>query len=442
MYSIYIILFVILLILVACMTPSSIEKFISDDYIRISSGEYPTDGSCIQLAAEKGFINTKDTDQKTKERLSILADMEIARIEQTQFDSTVRPNVNACIFTDNAMNMYSTNLGKNKLDKSTCTLTGTTVNNQQVYHQLKPLGMKTNITPNGCMLDMDAITKPELDKFLDDAYHIKNYGDLKQIRDYENAMIELSKQNDDYKARTERAEEINRQYAEQYKLIRTNDRISHRCDTRYTCWQDVDDSWSYNFLDRHGGHPPERKECNLECKDDEVLNEFALELDTMSKPNKSRYKYRCCKMDSAPVPRKLEETKFEHKAPFQNSLRWDTMALVTQPISCGTPQDKENVNMLKGFVLEPQYINQLESNSRYKTKCSAFNVNTIPNRKVITKCRDRRTRSQPSSKTFNVLSKHAVSCSDGEGITDVQFKSDGFNSYYTYSCCKPEMIET
>lgn len=425
----------------AC-TPSYIEKFVSDDYIRISSGKYPEDSSCIQLAIEKNLINTNDIDQKTKERMSILADMEIARIEQTQFDSTIRPNANACVFTDNVMNMYSSNKGKNKLDKNTCTLTGSTVDYKNIYHQLKPTDMTTNITPKGCMLDMDVITKPELNKFLDDAYQIKNYRDMKSIRDYKNAMEDLSKKNDDYKTRTERAEEINRQYAEQYKLIKTDDKISYTCDTRYTCWQDVDESWSYNFLDRHGGHPPEKKECNLECENDEVLTGFNLEIDTLSKPNKTRYKYRCCKLDSAPVPRKIEETSFEHKAPFQNSLKWDTMALVTQPISCGISSNKKNVNMLKGFALEPQYINQVESNSRYKTKCSAFNVNTIPNRKIVTKCRDSKTRSQPISKTFNILSKHVVSCNDGEGISDVQFKTDGFNSYYTYSCCEPQIIET
>lgn len=425
MYIVYILLFLILLFILSIRY--NMEHFELDDYTFVSQNNVPYYNNCIQLASQRGLIDTTSISEKTKDRLSILADMEPARLSQASSSSFISPNINSCILNQSTLQLYNSNSGKNKIDPDTCIMSGQTINNEIIYNTLTPIHGESPIYPKGCMLDLDNLQQDTLNEILDDAYQVKNYGFLKQRKDYEQSMVDLSEQNEKLKIRADLAEELNKQYSQQINTMQMNTDIKKTCQTRFTDWQDVG-AWSYNYLDRH----------NVQCNDNEILSELGLQ--TSYNPNKARFRYKCCKLDSLPIPNRLKENKSSSGTPFQNSLQWNTLSMANHTLSC-PGGNNENNSVLKGFRLEPQYINQLESNARFNTQCASFDTLNLPNKKVVTQCRTQRTPSSPGGPTFDVLNKHELSCEDGEGIVNAKLQMDGTNIYYNYACCKPMITD-
>lgn len=425
MYNIiYICLFVILLLSISgCSYKYHTEEFVTNDYSIINNTGSPSDTSCIQLAIEKGLYDPNETDENARRRKAVLADLEAARIPQTLLNNTVYPTIDKCVFNDNVLRLYNT------IDPQTCVMNGYTVDNQTIYNQLDRIDMDTPVKPKGCSIDMSTITKQNLDKILDDAYVIKNFKELKKIKDDEIKISQLNKQLLVEQEKLARAQAINRQYSDY--LDNTSDNVQSTCVKRDTNWQE-NGEWRYNYMDRH----------HVLCQNDEVLNSFTLEKHP-TKNNYARYEYKCCKLDSSPMNGKLKEHVHFHDTPFKDAGKWENiMNLTDQTISCANNMSETNKSILKGFHLEPQYLNNGgTNNSRYNVQCSTFNTD-ITNKKIRTSCSKKTSNTFPLSgrDQFNILHNIQVGCNEGEGLKDVTLKQYGNEYQYEYYCCRPEIV--
>ena len=401
------------------------ERFVTNDYISVTElNKY--DNTCLQLAIDKGLVDINDMSPESHRRKSILSDFEIARKQQYMLSHTINPSIDACVMTNNTMRLYNTNNGNNRIDQNTCTLHGIGVDNEVIHQQFDTIEPEEFIYPSGCMLSFDGMTKEKLNEILDDTYKVKHYPELKQQKDYEKGIVALAIENDKINAKFKAADDLNKQYSTYYTPDITNDEVVSTCTQRYTDWNDTGD-WSYNYLDRH----------RIQCNENEVLNQYQLE----KLGAKARYKYTCCKLDSKPVPRKLKNNVSTDSTPFHDSLQWNTVSLTNHTIGC-PQQDLNNANMLRGIILEPQYVNQATANARFHSECIRFDTNGIPNRKMKTTCRRDKTNDTPSSSKFDILSQHNVVCKPDEALVDVGLRSTGTSIYYEYNCCKPEIVSS
>lgn len=419
-YILYIILFVILLL---CLSICSYkESFVTNDYSVVNENGIPSDTSCIRLAIEKGLYDPNETDENARRRKAVLADLETARVPQSLLNSTAYPTIDKCVFNENVLRLY------NGIDPQSCLMNGYTVDNQVIYNQLDTIGLDNPIYPKGCSIDMSTIKKQELNKILDDAYVIKNYKELKKIKDDELQIAQLNTQLQIEKDKLARAEAINRQYSDY--IDNKTDTIESSCVNRVTPWQE-NGGWRYNYMDR----------IPILCGDNEVLNSYTLERHPTLN-NYTHYEYKCCKLDTKPVDGRLKEQVQYNETPFKDAGKWDNILNLTdQPIKCNDVTDR-NKSMLKGFRLEPQYLNNGQTNnSRYNVHCTTFNTDII-NKKLRTSCTKKSSNTFPLSgkDQFDILHNVQVGCNEGEGLKDVTLKNYGTEYKYEYYCCRPEII--
>lgn len=395
------------------------------EYTRIADASKPPQNKCIDIITSKGWIDPYDKSTKGKQRLNVLADMEVSKIRQPMHGSFIYPSVDACTIPSEVIDIYyNVNPEKPTIDKTRCDMKGMTANNDVVFYQLTPVDAKSPYNPKGCMVNLDEHDMGSFQQFLDDAYQLKMYPELSEKMDYKNTISVMGQKNDELLNQYKQALNKNKVYEQQMVPSKT-DEIIDICRDVYTDWQDATD-WTYNALDKH----------DVTCAPNEVMSRF--QLLTAYRPDKVRYKYRCCKVDTAPIPKRLKENVITSGTPFQNSQLWNAMGLTSHSLRC--PKASENQqSMLKQFKLEPQYVNQVTANARYNYSCSSFDANGIPGGQVVTECRKMKTQADDASPTFNVLDRHDVVCEDGEGISDVGLKSDGTRFYYEYSCCRPKL---
>lgn len=420
------ILMLLLIVIVVAIFNTNTEHFAQYEYPIISDGVTPPDHSCIKLVASKGWIDLNDKSAKAKERRSIIADMEIARIPQTVFSNTIHPNVGACTFGDDVMYLYNNMNGKNAIDPSSCEMRGITADNKYVYHKLKKVNDLSPITPKGCMIDLERFDKTSFNALLDDAYNLKMYPDIKEKKDYKEALDVLTE--DNKKMRTE--VDVMQSHCKirgkaAISGINDSERIQGDCRDIYTPWNKTG-GWAFNYLDRH----------NIQCGPGEVLSKFKLE--STYHPDKARYKYRCCKIDSYPVSRKIKENVSKTSTAFQNSQNWNTMGLTSHMLQC--QKDGNYQGMIKRFQLESQYANSGKSDAKYDYECVTHTPYGLINKTIKTSCRKMRTRKNEFAPTFNYLDRHEVGCNDGEGINELALRADNAGIYYDYSCCRPEIV--
>lgn len=428
---VYMLLLLVLLLLVALLN-QNIENFTWSEYPVLSEGIKPPNNSCIDLLANKGWLDMNDKSLKTQERKNIIADMEITRIPQTLFSQTIHPNVDACTFGNDVINLYYNAKGRNIIDPNTCEMRGKTADNQYVYHQLQKVASFSPLNPKGCMINLETTDKDSFYELVDDAYQLKMYPDLKEKKEYKQALIDLHEKNLSLKNRLS----LFQANTEMYDMKRGKDllesgeldmeSLTQTCRDVYTQWDDVG-GWGFNFLDRH----------NVKCEDSEVLSKFKLE--TAYQPDRTRYKYRCCKIDTEPIPRKIREVTKPMSTGFADSQMWNTMSLTNHSIQC--QKEKNSQSMLKGFKLESQYTDALKSNAKYNFECTTHLPYGLINKKIETTCRKEKTPANDQAPTFNYLDRHEVACKDGEGVSDFALRTDGARFYYEYSCCKPEIVD-
>lgn len=428
----YMLLLLILIVIVALLN-SNKEHFAIYEYPALSEGITPPLNSCINLLETKGWVNLNDESPKAKERRNIVADMEVSRIPQTLFSKTIHPNVDGCTLGEDVIDLYYNAKGRNIIDPNTCEMRGITADNEYVHHQLQRVDSSSPLNPKGCMINLEGIDKASFEKLLDDAYKLKMYPELKEKKEYREALITLSQQNMNLNNRlqTLNAETINNRRRRASERLSMGDyeseRISGNCRDEYTPWNDAG-GWAFNFLDRH----------NVQCGDGEVVSKFQLE--SAYFPDRTRYKYRCCKIDSYPVPRKVRENVSRMATAFDNSQMWNTMGLTSHSVQCKKQGEKQG--MLKRFQLEAQYINPIQSNAKYNFDCAAHEPYGLINKDIKTTCRKVQTPPNETAPTFNYLDRHDVKCNDGEGISDFVLRNDGTRFYYEYSCCKPEIVSS
>lgn len=421
---VYMVLLLLVILLVSVLN-NNVEGFMLDEYPALAEGIKPPEGSCINLLVGKGWVDLDDDSPGAKERRSIIADMEVARVAQNMFSNTIHPNIHSCAFGKDVIDLYYNAKGSNIIDPETCEMRGVTIDGELIYHQLEKIDSSSPIHPKGCMIDLERTDQRSFEKLTEDAYKLKMYPELKEKNEYKQAVISLSQNNLALK--------------EQFKKYRIKDsfgkasdisdyeseRIANaECRDDYTPWNSAGD-WTFNFLDRH----------SVKCRDGEVLGKFQLE--TLSSPNRTRYKYRCCKVDTEPIPKKIREEVKSSSTAFNDSLQWNTIALTSQPVECASGERRD---MLRGFNLESQYIDSVTSKAKYNFDCVSHKPYGLVNKQIKTKCRKVTTPVKDNSTTFNALDKHHVECKDGEGISDFVLRTDGAGLYYEYTCCRPEIV--
>lgn len=427
---VYMLMLLVLLLLVALLNPN-IETFTWSEYPVISEGLKPPHNSCVNLLASKGWIDMKDKSLKAQERKSIIADMEITRIPQTLFSNTIHPNIDACTFGNDVMSLYYNAKGRNIIDPNTCEMRGITADNVYVNHQLEKISSHSPLNPKGCMINFEGMDKASFEKLVDDAYKLKMYPELKEKKEYRDALIALSENNTKLKNKMSLLEAENNRYNSRRNREKIDlgdldsESITGTCRDAYTQWDEAG-GWGFNFLDRH----------RVKCNDGEVLSKFKLE--TAYYPDRTRYKYRCCKIDTSPIPRKIKESSKVISTGFENSQMWNTMGLTSHSVKC--QKEGEAQSMLKGFKLESQYVDIVKSNAKYDFECTAHQPYGLINKSIKTTCRKTKTPENDLGPTFNYLDRHDVQCNDGEGISDFALRTDGSRFYYDYTCCKPEIV--
>lgn len=402
------------------------------EYANLASTTQAPNKSCFDMVESKGWIDSKDKSTRANMRKSVIADMEVSRVRQPMYNAFIYPNINACTIPNNIIDLYyNVDPDRQTLDAKTCELKGITAKDNIIYHRLTPVDAKSPYNPAGCMINFDEHNKESFERLLDDAYELKMYPDIVEKKNYSRALQTQSQTNMQLSTKYQEAANKNKEYEQKLNLVNIPeniDTVASTCRDVYTEWQDAGD-WAYNALDKH----------DISCGADEVMSQF--QLLTAYQPDKARYKYRCCKIDSAPFPKRMKESVDTSSTAFQNSLMWNTMGLTAHTLNCPKSNDKQT-SMLKQFKLEPQYVNQVTSNSKYNYKCSSFKPEGIPGSLIETECRKLKTREDESSPAFNVLDRHNIVCEDGEGISNVGLKNNGIQFFYEYSCCRPKLVRS
>jgi len=390
------------------------------EYKDLTSGKAPPNGSCVNLAAQKGWINPNDESAETKARKEILADFEIARVPQDLFSTTIYPNLEACTIHNNVIDLYYNTKGQNIIDPNTCLMRGVTADDAVVYHQMKRIHDNDPLTPKGCLIDLSTMDRASFNQLVDDAYQLKKYPELRERKEYQKQLDSLLHQNQELQKRYDEA--ANQMKMSAAKNTNETNITGRVCEDRYTNW-DTSGGWAFNYLDRH----------NVKCNNDEVLTKFKLE--SAYQPDKTRYKYRCCKVESGSKDYAAMNTSAK-TTPIQDALNWNTKGLESHPIDC------HETGTLQQFVLESRYDNKngcaKPPCAKYNYTCASFEPTGQNDKKVATKCRHVKTEMNQMEPTFNYLDRHEVACNDGEAINGFALKSDGKGKMmYEYSCCKP-----
>ena len=412
-----VLLLLVLLIAVIAIVPRETERFETNEYKYIPTMAEAAYGSCVDLVADKGWINPKDTSEQNKRRLDILTDMAVSRAPQTQLASTVYPNVDACTLTKQTVGIYNNNAGRNFIDPNTCVMKGVTAAGDSVYHELDVVDSAVPVKPEGCMVDLEKQGRDGLMKLLDDAYQLKMYPDIKEKADYRRAMLDITEQH----AQEIRA--IKAQSAQDIEAAKlANQRVVTSCRDDYTQWDDTG-GWHYNFLDRHA----------VKCKPNEVLTGFRLE--SRYNPAQTRYKYRCCKVDTSPIPNKLVTETTQRQSPVSDSILWNVLGLTGNQPMC------DDGSIMNGFQMYSKYYTPITGGSGYNYTCNTTKPYGIKGKKVQLRCRDTATPDNDYAATFNFLDRHGVQCNDNEGIVGFKLNTTGDKINYGYKCCAPEIVD-
>ena len=178
--------FLLLAILVLDITKAC-ETFGNREYDDIATHKKLPRTSCLELLVQKGWIDPNDKDEGS--RKTIASDMQIARVPQSQYSTVVYPHIEACVFPERVLDIYTNTKGENIINANTCSLKGRTMDGDIVFYGLEKINGSSEIHPKGCMLDLSKVAgKADMTKFLDDVYKIKNHPYDQERIDYINML--------------------------------------------------------------------------------------------------------------------------------------------------------------------------------------------------------------------------------------------------------------
>lgn len=417
-------LFIVLLILVSI---TNIKKESFNDYASVTQLK-PPDNSCLNLLANKGWINLNDDSVTSKMRKNIIADMEATRVRQGLVSDFVYPNVDGCTIGKNVIDLYNAKNvesgGYNMIDPKTCLMKGNTIDGRMIYHQMDVIDSDSTFEPKGCMIDLSKMSKDAFDRLVDDAYQVKMFPELKEKKDYRNYMIQLSKENEELENKFLHEQAVNKELMQRLSIFKTNlsnDEVYAKCRNVSTPANETG-GWTFSYLDRH----------NVKCEEGEVLSRFQMVSDY--NPDRAKYVYRCCKLDTWPLANRLRHKVATSGSAPTNSLGWNARGLINHTVQC------PDSNLLKKFQMEAIYNNPINGQAKYNTECTSFELHGLPTKELRTECRKMRTAYNDEANTFNVLDRHDIKCNDGEGISDFTLRSNGAQLFYEYSCCAPKIV--
>lgn len=162
------------------------EGFNNREYDAIASHKKPPRTSCLELLVTKGWIDPNDKEER--KRKIIASDMQIARVPQSQFSTFVYPHIEACIFPEKTLGVYTNTKGENIIHADTCVLQGKTNDGDLVFYGLEKIDTSSEIRPSGCLIDLSKISKKDMTTFLDDVYEIKYHPYHQERTDYINLL--------------------------------------------------------------------------------------------------------------------------------------------------------------------------------------------------------------------------------------------------------------
>jgi|UniRef100_A0A6C0BET1 hypothetical protein len=442
MYGVIIVLFVILLVLVAVMHTWKVSKEAFNEYQHLFSNMIPDRNSCIKILEEKGWFNPNDTSLKNKERKSIIADFETTRVAQPLYSSVIFPHVEACTIANDVIDLYNNNRGVNIIDKDTCVMKGNTVDNKLVYHKMTPVESSSVYHPKGCMIELDKMNKKEFYNLIDDAYQLKMYPELLEKKEYKVALIELTKKKERMQQQYNHLLELGRagKFVDWWKARRTNKSttsweggdcdagddsleigMTASCKDKYTAWNDAN-QWQYNYMDRH----------NMQCDSGEVIS--GIQLETRYRPNRMRYKYRCCKMDTTPIPGKIQNRNNTGYTAWRPAYNWNAIGLTQHRIEC------PNNGLLNEVEMKSQDNGFNDRKTRYNYGCAEPHYTGIDKKKIDLSCRQVKSKSITNAPSFDAINQLPLKCEDGEGLSSFGLQTDGNQMFYQYSCCRPNVV--
>lgn len=448
MYYIYIISLIIFIFLIALLhtinTKRVKEYFTEKDYNTVTR-ETLSNNSCVKLLVEKNLFDDDNT-KINNDRKNILTDMDIARYPESDLRGIIYRAKDACVLRKDAINTYYNNDGVNLIDHR-CRLRGVNVDNVPITYKMKKPDIAT-VPTEGCEIDWSGMTKADVNNVLDKFYQLKMYPFLYERKNTKKALTDLQEINVDLLQQntllTEKIAELSK-HARGGLDNFIKDSIQISCRDDQTEWMNIVDDNNKNInsfktLEKHA----------VKCRPGEVISQFKYE----QSGSQDRIKFKCCKVDTAPISNKIKENKDTvlQEGPKNAAGDFGDIILMTNTgVQCaGNPNNKK---FLTAFQMRSiangseiggkQVIDPNRYESRTDYLCTNFETSGIPNKKIQTRCTKYRT--PPTEPTnVSVLSQHNILCniSKNEGLVDYKVVNDGTNIYYEYTCCEPSLTDS